>query len=154
MLQEQETDRNRTLRENALERQTIAEILRLAKERQRTEASQKVLLVDDVRVVREVLRKSLEALGYDVVGASGGREAVSLFLKQGREFAGVVLDMSMPDLDGMSTLRALKAIDPSVVVVMSSGSFTEYSSPPTGAAACIQKPCSLERLRTCMAMTL
>lgn len=67
----------------------------------------RVLVADDCRDIRRVLEIVLEGAGVKVQSAGSGREAVEL-AKQG-QFEVIVLDVHMPDLDGMSALRALRA---------------------------------------------
>ncbi len=71
----------------------------------------------DLMRVLTVAKKS----GFDVFVASGGREAVSIFRKHGRSIDCVLLDLSMPDMDGRETFAALTELDPQVRVVLSTG---------------------------------
>ncbi|HEX6983885.1 MAG TPA: response regulator [Planctomycetaceae bacterium] len=78
-----------------------------------------ILLVDDSRAVRLAERRSLAALGVEVVEAGDGAEALAL-VRSGRRFDAVLLDWNMPVMDGLSFLRALRAepLDPQPRVVM------------------------------------
>ena len=80
-----------------------------------------VLLVDDEDMIISVGTEMLQALGYNVVTASGGHEAIEVYRTRKREIDLVILDMIMPDLEGGKTLDALKEIDPGVKVILSSG---------------------------------
>jgi len=90
----------------------------------------RVLLVDDEAIVRAQLRRSLELRGYTVVEAANGRTALETLLPAS-EVAGagevvdvvdvVILDMTMPDLDGAEVLCRLRAAGARVPVVISSG---------------------------------
>jgi PAS domain S-box-containing protein len=81
----------------------------------------RVLVVDDEPIVRSQLRRSLELRGYTVVEAADGRAALAL-LAAGPGVADVViLDMTMPDLDGAEVLHRLRAAGSRVPVVISSG---------------------------------
>ena len=81
-----------------------------------------VLIVDDDPTNREVVARLLEQRGYQVVQAAGGQEAV-LSLTTG-QFAAVLLDLWMPDLDGFGVLTALRTLPPEhrppVIVVSAS----------------------------------
>lgn len=80
-----------------------------------------VLLVDDEVVIRDVGRQMLIHIGYTVLTASDGREALEVYRDSQAQISVVLLDMSMPDLDGVDTFRALRRINPLVKVLISSG---------------------------------
>lgn len=80
-----------------------------------------VLLVDDEETIRNVARVMLESGGYTVLTASDGIEAVEIFKARGDEIGCVVLDMTMPRMDGVETFRELRAIRDDARVIMSSG---------------------------------
>jgi signal transduction histidine kinase/CheY-like chemotaxis protein/HAMP domain-containing protein len=79
-----------------------------------------VLLVDDEKGVREIGSAMLERLGYSVVTADDGAQAVRIF-KERNDIALVILDLTMPRMDGVQCLRELRRHDPAARVVMSSG---------------------------------
>ena len=87
----------------------------------------RVLLVDDEAIVRSQLRRSLELRGYSVAEAADGRAALAALLPGPGPVEGtaavdvVILDMTMPDLDGAEVLRRLRAGGSRVPVVISSG---------------------------------
>jgi two-component system cell cycle sensor histidine kinase/response regulator CckA len=109
-----------------------------------------VLLVDDEDAVRSVGKRMLQLVGFDVVTASGGRDALRVFSENPEDVALVVLDLTMPDMDGEETFEALRAIRRDVPVLLSSGHselevmqrFKEKSI-----AGFIQKPYELAILR-------
>ena len=76
----------------------------------------KVLVVDDELEVRQVLREFLSSRGYDVSTASGGAEAVALVETIKPDL--VLLDVAMPDMDGVETLKRIVAIEPALAVIM------------------------------------
>ena len=76
----------------------------------------KVLVVDDEPEVRQVLLEFLSSRGYDVTAASGGAEAVALVESVRPDL--VLLDVAMPEMDGVETLRRIVAIEPSLAVIM------------------------------------
>jgi nitrogen-specific signal transduction histidine kinase len=102
-----------------------------------------VLLVDDDASVRKVGRRMLEALGFGVLLASDGREALEIFRARQSDVACVILDLTMPVMDGGDTFRELRVIDPDVLVLLSSG-YNEQETMEqfegTGLAGFIQKP--------------
>ncbi len=86
----------------------------------RTE-SETVLLVDDEKVITHVTSAMLSALGYDVIIASGGEEAVSLYQKCGDHIDLVIMDIVMPGMGGGEAIDLIRAINPSVKVILCSG---------------------------------
>ena len=87
----------------------------------RPRGSETILVVDDEPMVRSVLRRILEHEGYTVVLAEDGVEGVEKYRTGAAEFGLVILDMAMPRMDGSRAFEALKAADPSVKVLISSG---------------------------------
>jgi len=80
-----------------------------------------ILVVDDEETVRTLARRALEWAGFKVLVAEDGREALTEFQKAGREIVLVILDLTMPHLDGEACFRELRQIDPAVNVILSSG---------------------------------
>ena len=83
--------------------------------------SGKVLVVDDEKAVLRVAKKMLERMGLEVVEAGDGQEGVETFRRHKDDIACVLLDMSMPNMDGISCMAKLRRIKPAVKVLMSSG---------------------------------
>lgn len=90
-------------------------------EEQATVPGGTVLVVDDEELVRELVCSILEQLGYTVLLASSGEEAVHLFSLVASEVRLVILDMTMPGMSGEETLRELKKTRRNVKVLLSSG---------------------------------
>lgn len=104
----------------------------------------RVLLVDDEEEVRSIGTEFLQLLGFTVVTAADGDEAVKLFAEEGG-FSFVILDLTMPHMDGEQCYRALRAMEPGVKVIISSGySEDEVARRFTGDAVArfMQKPYS------------
>jgi PAS domain S-box-containing protein len=80
-----------------------------------------VLVADDDVTVRGLARHMLELAGLRVLAAADGREALALFREHQDEVRLVVLDMTMPHLDGEACFRALREIAPDVPVILTSG---------------------------------
>jgi CheY-like chemotaxis protein len=80
-----------------------------------------ILVVDDEPMIREEKKKTLEGYGYRVLLAGDGVEALALYAQHRKEVKAVMMDMAMPLLDGLSTIRALKKMNPAVKVIASSG---------------------------------
>ncbi len=79
----------------------------------------RLLLVDDEARFVETLSKRLAARGFDVEGALGGRDALELL--GARPFDVVLLDVWMPEMDGLEVLKEIRRLHPSVRVVLVSG---------------------------------
>ena len=80
-----------------------------------------VLLVDDEQAVRRIGERALHHAGFRVLLAENGRRAVELYREHRAEIALVVLDMTMPEMNGADTFEALRQMDPEVRVLLSSG---------------------------------
>ncbi|MCX5768789.1 MAG: response regulator, partial [Candidatus Hydrogenedentes bacterium] len=102
-----------------------------------------VLLVDDEETVRTVGRQMLERAGFTVLVAVDGREALHVFMQQPNQITCVLLDLTMPNMDGEETFRELRRINNSVRVILSSG-YNEQEAinrfTQSGLAGFIQKP--------------
>lgn len=80
-----------------------------------------VLVVDDVPEVRDLGKTMLENIGYTVITAASGPEALKLFEKHAIDIGCVLLDLTMPGMDGWQTLVALRKLRPDIPVVLCSG---------------------------------
>ncbi|MEC0089260.1 response regulator [Paenibacillus macquariensis] len=79
----------------------------------------KILIVDDTKFMREVLRDIFVSNGYEVVAEAGdGEEAVHLFKIHKPNL--VTMDITMPEMNGISALIEIKKIDPDAIVIMCS----------------------------------
>lgn len=85
------------------------------------ELSAQILVVDDEPAVRSVLVTILDRAGYRVLEASDGQEAVDIFEEKAKEIDCVLLDLSMPKLDGEQAFRRMRGIRSDVRVILSSG---------------------------------
>jgi PAS domain S-box-containing protein len=84
-------------------------------------AGQTLLIVDDEDAVRRVLSRTLERAGYQVLQAANGKEALTIYSNVGSSIAAVIIDMTMPVLGGMPTMRELVKINPDVRIIAASG---------------------------------
>jgi DNA-binding NtrC family response regulator len=80
-----------------------------------------ILVVDDEAEVLNVVKIMLEHHGFHVLAATDGREAMELFQKHGGNIVCVLLDMTMPHMDGAETYRELRRIHGDVPVILASG---------------------------------
>jgi PAS domain S-box-containing protein len=106
-----------------------------------------VLLIDDDDDVRSVVARMLGAIGFDVTEASGGRLGVELFERSETGFDLVVLDWLMPDFSGEQVLNELRALDPTLAVVLISGYSAAELAPEDERLVRVQKPMTLARMR-------
>ena len=108
-----------------------------------------VLLVDDEETVRAIGSEMLRELGFEVVTAGDGREALDRYREQRPDL--VILDLTMPRMDGEQAFRELRQLDAGVRVIMSSGyNETDVAQKfaGKGLSGFIQKPYTFETLRT------
>jgi PAS domain S-box-containing protein len=110
-----------------------------------------ILLVDDEEMILAIGKKTLEKFGYRVLTASDGQAALKVYSQSPRgEIVCVLLDLTMPGLDGIQTFRKLRQIDQSALVIITSG-FNEQEADFEVAggspAGFIQKPYRAEELR-------
>jgi nitrogen-specific signal transduction histidine kinase/ActR/RegA family two-component response regulator len=108
-----------------------------------------VLLVDDDESVRAVGRKMLERIGFTVVTAADGSEAIARFRERADDIICAIVDLTMPHVDGAETFRELRRMRPGVRVILSSG-YNEQDVTQRfvgkGLAGFIQKPYQLSTL--------
>jgi PAS domain S-box-containing protein len=105
-----------------------------------------ILLVDDEEVVINVNRMALEKLGYRVLMARSGQEAIEIYQNNKEEIDLVILDMIMPGMGGENTFDLLKGINPGLKVILSSGYSLNGQATKIMERGCqgfIQKPFSL-----------
>jgi len=124
--------------------------LRIGKSQPEWKGSGTILLVDDEETVIRVASRMLERLGFDVMTASNGHEAVEVFREHADEIVFVVLDFTMPNMDGKETYDEISRIRQDVRVILSSG-YSEQDLTERfegkGIAGFINKPYRLANLR-------
>jgi len=128
-----------------------------APEEQPATMTARILVVDDEAPVRTVLSTMLGRAGYDVIAAKDGQEAVDIFRRDGDSIDCVLLDLSMPKLDGEEVFHELRALRSDVRVILSSG-YAEQEVMDRfrdlGLAGVIQKPAQMQLLLAKVAETL
>lgn len=110
-----------------------------------------ILIVDDLQMNIDVTRDMLEYLGYQVISALSGKEAVDIYAVKKDRIDLVIQDMVMPGMDGAAVFTALKQINPQVKVILASAyGYNEKikSVMQRGCRAFMPKPFSLEELST------
>jgi PAS domain S-box-containing protein len=90
---------------------------------------EKILVVDDELSVLEISKEILETRSYRVLTAADGAEATAIFASAEKGSIDLVItDMNMPLMDGSSTIRALRRLDPNIKIIVSSGLLTDVNS--------------------------
>ncbi len=117
-----------------------------------------ILCVDDEETVTLVMRQMLEDLGYEVVTATSGREAIVVFRQAPGRFAVVVLSQTMPGLTGEQLAREFRTVHPSLPVVLCVGLSSELTEEQLQAAGAhggiLKKPFSKEELSNALQRAL
>ncbi len=123
----------------------------LAPARQRLEGT--VLLVDDEMMITDSVSAMLESMGLKVLIAHDGRQAVKAFQQERAAIDLVLMDLTMPHLDGLEAARLIHRLDPRMPVILSSG-YSEHDSIQEGtgekAVGFLQKPYTLQALYEAM----
>jgi PAS domain S-box-containing protein len=119
------------------------------KEEQLVGGKETILVVDDEESVIDVSREILETLGYKVILALSGKEAIDIYRTGSHEIDLVILDMIMPQMSGGAVFDALKAINPDIKVILASGYSMNGQAAlimERGCRAFLQKPFSMAEL--------
>jgi two-component system cell cycle sensor histidine kinase/response regulator CckA len=116
-----------------------------------------ILVADDEPTVCSLASRMLRRFGFEVLVAEDGLQAVEIFRERHRDIACVLLDLTMPRMDGEEAFQEFRRIDPSVPVVLSSG-FNEQDVVQRftgqGLAGFVQKPYRLENLAAALEKVL
>lgn len=116
--------------------------------------ARRVLVVDDEPEVRTAAAEMLTLQGHRVTLAEDGLDAMDVFSRPGEKIELILLDMTMPRMNGIQALKYFKANSPNVKIILSSG-YGEPDdldfSPSTGLAAFLRKPYSYAQLRDAVA---
>lgn len=110
--------------------------------------SKKIMLVDDAAFMRMMIKNTLQQNGYtDIIEAKDGEEAIALFKQENPDLT--LLDITMPNIDGLEALREIKNIDKDSKVVMCSAMGQEnmvLEALKSGAQDFIVKPFKPDRI--------
>ena len=110
----------------------------------------RILLVDDEPGVLQVTSSMLKKLGFEVLTASNGKEALEIYRREQAEITGVIMDLTMPQMDGTEAFRELRRINDDVIVILASGYNQQELSQAElgkGLAGFLQKPYQMSALR-------
>jgi CheY-like chemotaxis protein len=100
----------------------------------------RILVVDDEEEERNRVRRMAEQLGFSVLEAAGGPEAVELFRLRHGDLALVLLDLSLPRMDGLAALQEIRKINSTIPVVLGTPYQAREPAPPEAQAGCLKKP--------------
>ncbi|BCL63217.1 hypothetical protein DGMP_39100 [Desulfomarina profundi] len=109
-----------------------------------------VLLVDDEEIVRDIGKAMLRDFGFEILTAHDGKEALTVFRQHHRKISFVLMDLTMPHMDGEEAFRELRKIDPKVKVIICSGYNEQDVSQKfvgKGLAGFLKKPYQLQELQ-------
>jgi two-component system cell cycle sensor histidine kinase/response regulator CckA len=113
--------------------------------------------VDDEELVLHPCTAMVESLGFAVQTAADGEQAVEVVRRHGPEIRAIILDLTMPKLDGAAALERILRIMPEAKVILSSG-YDEAEATRRvakgGLAGFIRKPFGLEQLRSTLERVL
>ena len=107
----------------------------------------KILVIDDEQSIRNLLDTLLRRKGYDVVLADSGRKGLDLFRREHPDV--IVLDLKMPEMDGLTVLRQIRSLDPKKPVIILTGAGTaeaEQQVRALGVTEYVQKEFSMHLL--------
>jgi DNA-binding NtrC family response regulator len=116
-----------------------------------------ILIVDDQETIWDFLIEALQELGYSVLLAENGIDAVEIYKSNPKEVDLVLLDMIMPKQGGHQTFFKIKAIDPSAKILLSSGYVSEDEVKDLlsqGACGFIPKPHRLAKMTVAIRQVL
>ncbi|MCB9700393.1 MAG: PAS domain S-box protein [Myxococcales bacterium] len=115
------------------------------------------LVIDDEPAVRDLAQVMLRSLGFEVETAASGVDGVEALRRDGARVSVVLLDLTMPGLDGVATLRLLREVAPAVPVILSSGydagAYAERVD-ELGLAGVLQKPYTLKSMSAALRSAL
>lgn len=107
-----------------------------------------ILIVDDEEIMRNLFTDILRDEGYEVTAVSSGKEAEDMVKKESFDIA--LVDVHMPVMDGIMTLRSLKEICPNLPIVMTDSmpNYVVEEIKKEGAITCIHKPFNINEVRS------
>ncbi|MGL5059966.1 MAG: PAS domain S-box protein, partial [Microcoleus sp.] len=107
-----------------------------------------ILVVDDEEPILQATRIILETHHYRVLTANSGMEAIATYAQHQQQIAVVLLDMMMPDMDGVTVIRILQKMNPEIRAIAASGLMPQYQQnlKSLGIVTCINKPYTTEEL--------
>lgn len=116
-----------------------------------------IMIVDDEPSIREMACEALQVFGYKTVSFGKAGKAIDHYRKQHGAIDLVILDLSMPEMNGDDCFRAMKAINPAIRAIVSSGHAMDHEIGTLlaeGVSAFLPKPFDLDKLSDTVRMAL
>ncbi len=108
-----------------------------------TDPAAAILVIDDEPGIRKFALRVLQDAGYQVMEAGDGRQGLGIFAAQVQEFAAVLMDLSMPGMEGRELVRELRRLAPDIPILVMSG-YSDMEAAEklegTGVNAFVHKP--------------
>ncbi|KST66337.1 PAS domain S-box protein [Mastigocoleus testarum] len=106
-----------------------------------------ILIVDDEEIIRQTTKTSLQNYNYKTLLAKDGIEAITIYAEHKKEISLVLMDLMMPNMDGLTTIRAIHKINPHVKVIPTSGLPADPGKTfPPNIKTFLLKPYTIEQL--------
>ncbi len=114
-----------------------------------------ILVVDDEDLVKQTNQETLEDYNYKTLVANDGIEAIALYAQYKERISAVLLDMSMPNMDGLTTISILRTFNPNIKIIATSGlPANEQKAIAIGADKFLSKPYTATDLLTTLAAVI
>src|SRR5699024_3589390 len=118
---------------------------------EKRENPMKIMTVDDSAIVRKIIRSAVGVLGYDVIEAADGEEALNILENENEDIALILLDWNMPGVNGFEILKIIKRDDrlksiPVMMVTSETGGKNIIEAMQAGATHYLLKPFTIEEL--------
>lgn len=112
-----------------------------------------ILVVDDEAALRDITKAGLEASGFQVLLAQDGVEALQQFEAHRNDIGAILMDVVMPNLNGIDAARKIREMDPSAKIILSTG-FADCALAEANPDAILPKPYGLSTLRSLVKQVL
>ncbi|QHG15155.1 PAS domain S-box protein [Nostoc sp. ATCC 53789] len=114
-----------------------------------------ILVVDDEDLVKQTNQETLEDYNYKTLVANDGIEAIALYAQYKERISVVLLDMSMPNMDGLTTISILRSLNPNIKIIATSGlPANEQKAIAVGAEKFLSKPYTATDLLTTLSAVI
>ncbi|MFW9257967.1 PAS domain S-box protein [Nostoc sp. CALU 546] len=114
-----------------------------------------ILVVDDEDLVKQTNQETLEDYNYKTLVANDGIEAIALYAQYKERISAVLLDMSMPNMDGLTTISILRSLNPNIKIIATSGlPANEQKAIAVGAEKFLSKPYTATDLLTTLSAVI
>jgi PAS domain S-box-containing protein len=128
-----------------------------ATHKEKRSGSETILAVDDENIIIRTITESLGSLGYNVISASDGCEAVKLFVENKSKIDLIILDLMMPAMNGYEAFKEIKAMDPCSKIILCTGYVADDSVQEmlnNGVKGLLKKPYRIEDLSRAVRLVL